>query len=167
MNAFRAGYSVILSDIALLFRKALGCKVSFHTISLVSPRASIMTKGKGHIFLGRKSCVRHYAELSATDGSIRIGNNCFINRDCMLVARTGITLEDNVTIGPGTYIYDHDHDGSGGYVTAQVVIRKGAWIGASCVILKGVTIGENAVVAAGSIITKDVADNQKVIQKRN
>ena len=44
--------------------------------------------------------------------------------------------------------------------TAPIHIKKFAFIGGSCIILKRVTIGENAVVAAGSVVTKDIPDNE-------
>jgi acetyltransferase-like isoleucine patch superfamily enzyme len=40
------------------------------------------------------------------------------------------------------------------------VIKKGASIGAASVILGGVIIGENAMIGAGSVVTKDVPDNE-------
>lgn len=148
---------VIKSDIALLFRKMAGCKVQHHWISLVSPKATICTKGKtAKIQLGKKCGIRQNTELSATGGTIHLADNVFINRNCMLVAHEKISLGKGTTVGPGTYIYDHDHDGKGGYVTAPVTIGEGVWIGAGSIILKGVTIGNNAVIAAGSVVTKDV-----------
>lgn len=99
---------------------------------------------------------------------LKIGNNVYLNRNCILVARESIVLEDGVTVGPNCCVYDHDHDihNRGGFVTKPVVIKKNAWIGAGCIILKGVTIGENAVVAAGSVVAKDVPNNATLLQKR-
>ena len=78
-----------------------------------------------------------------------------------------IKIGNNVTIGPGVYIYDHDHDGKGGYITKSIVIEKDVWIGAGCIILKGVRIGAGAVIAAGSVITKNVPPQNILLQKRN
>lgn len=155
-NAFR----VMQSDFVLLLRKVVGCRVKFHWMSLVSPGATLCTKGNSaKISLGKKCAIRKNAELSATNGTITLADRVFINRNCMLVAHEKITLGEGTTVGPGTYIYDHDHDGKGGYVTAPVTIGKGVWIGAGCIILKGVKIGDNAVIAAGAVVTKDVATN--------
>lgn len=157
---------VLASNIALLLRKLTGAKISYRIKSLISPKASLRTYGKGHIFFGHKVEIRPNTELTARNGEITIGNNCFINRNCMIVSHKFIKLENNVTIGPGTVIYDHDHDGNGGYNSDTVKIESGVWIGANVVILKGVTIGANSVIAAGSVVNKNVAPNTLFVQKR-
>jgi len=157
---------VLGSNIALLLRKVIGTKITYRIKALISPSASLRTFGIGQIKFGNKVEIRPNTELTARNGTIKIGNNCFINRNCMLVAHESIVLEEDVTIGPGTVIYDHDHDGNGGYVTKNIVIKSGAWIGANVVILKGVTIGKSCIVGAGSIVTKDIPDGITFFQKR-
>lgn len=160
-------FSALCSDLALLLKKLVGCQVRFHYMNLVSPRATVKTKGKkAEICIGRKCAVRQNTELSATNGSITLEDNVFINRNCMMVAHEQILLRKGTTVGPGTYIYDHDHDGKGGYMCAPVNIGENVWIGAGCIILKGVTIGDNAVIAAGTIVTKDVPANTLRYDKR-
>lgn len=159
-------FKVFTSITFLLLRKLLGCRVSFKPLCLVSPLASLRTNNKGEINIDSKTGVRPGVEISASHGCVIVGRNCFINRNCMIVSHKKIVLEDNVTIGPGTYIYDHDHDGKGGFITKPVYIEQNVWIGAGCIILKGVTIGKNSIIAAGSIITKSVPANTTIIQKR-
>lgn len=141
--------SIIVSTIKLLIKKLFGCRVKFGTVNLISPFAHVYTENGGRISVGNRTRIRSEVEIKANGGNIRIGNGCFVNRGSMVVAHESILIEDGVTIGPGTYIYDHDHNGNGGYDTKPVKIEKDAWIGANCVILKGVTIGEGAVIAAG------------------
>ena len=113
---------------------------------------------------GKKSNIRIRGRLAtgknvlieANGGQIEIGKNVFINRNSTIVSHEKILLNDGVTIGPNTVIYDHDHDGKGGYNTKSITIGKNVWIGANCTILKGVNIGDNSIIAAGSIITKDI-----------
>lgn len=163
---FRNIWRVAISDLFLIMRKAIGCRIRFKPISIVSPLASLKTSQKGAIYLDTKAAIRAGTEVSAKQGSVRIGENCFVNRDCMIVSHESIILKDNVTIGPGTYIYDHDHDRRGGFITDKIVIEENVWIGAGCIILKGVTIGKAAVIAAGTLVTKDVQANTIVYQKR-
>jgi acetyltransferase-like isoleucine patch superfamily enzyme len=94
---------------------------------------------------------------------IRIGRNVFINHACTFLDLGGITIEDDVQIGPKVNIITENHpvDPSQRKMLnlQSVLVKRNAWIGASATILPGVTIGENAIVAAGSVVNKKVAAN--------
>ncbi|MDO5623656.1 MAG: DapH/DapD/GlmU-related protein [Pseudomonadota bacterium] len=95
--------------------------------------------------------------------NIRIGRNVFVNHACEFMDRGGITIEDDVLIGPKVNLVTINHplDPARRHATwcAPIVIRRGAWLGAAVSVMPGVTIGENAVVAANAVVTKDVPDN--------
>jgi acetyltransferase-like isoleucine patch superfamily enzyme len=95
--------------------------------------------------------------------NINIGKNVFVNHACTFMDRGGITLEDNVLIGPKVNLITTNHPINPAErratISLPIVIKKGAWIGVGATILAGVTIGENSIVAAGAIVTKDVPDN--------
>ena len=165
------GISVGESFVGLLWRGLLGNRLQFTPVTLVSLGASLKTYDGGVIRIGRKAAVRKNAEIAATKGQIVIGNNCFINRNCMIVAHEKIEIGDGTTIGPNVCIYDHDHDGKGSYKTKPVIIGKDVWIGAGCILLKGITIGDNAVIGAGTIVTNSIpaattAYNEQKLIKR-
>lgn len=104
-------------------------------------------------------------------GEILIGKDCGLS-NCSIVSDTLVDISDRVMIGGGTKIYDTDfhnidpsernsekrgfHHGR----TKAVVIKSDAFIGAHSIILKGVTIGRNSVVGAGSVVCRDVPDNE-------
>lgn len=92
---------------------------------------------------------------------LSIGRHVFINHSFTAMSIGGITLEDNVQIGPRVTIVTDNHDFENRYVLKckSVRVKRGAWIGANVTIMPGVTVGENAVVAGGSVVTKDVPDN--------
>ena len=94
--------------------------------------------------------------------NIRVGRNVFINHACEFMDRGGITIEDDVLVGPKVNLVTINHplDPAHRRVTycAPIVIKKGAWVGASVSVMPGVTIGENAVVAANAVVTRDVPD---------
>jgi acetyltransferase-like isoleucine patch superfamily enzyme len=98
--------------------------------------------------------------------NIRVGRNVFINHACEFMDRGGITLEDDVLIGPKVNLVTISHplDPSTRRSTycAPIVVKKGAWLGAAVSVMPGVTIGENAVVAANAVVTRDVPDNTVV-----
>ena len=93
----------------------------------------------------------------------QIGKNVFINHACSFLDMGGITIEDEVLIGPKVNLITENHPldpaDRRALITKPIVIKRKAWIGASATILPGVTIGENSVVAAGAVVTKDVPDN--------
>ncbi|MFH7018876.1 DapH/DapD/GlmU-related protein [Flavobacterium sp. FlaQc-47] len=97
---------------------------------------------------------------------ITIGKNVFINFDCTFLALGGITIQDDVLIGPKVSLITENHplnpEERKGLIAKPIMIKKNAWIGANATILPGVTIGENAVVAAGAVVSKDVPDNTVV-----
>jgi len=95
--------------------------------------------------------------------NINIGKNVFVNHACTFMDRGGITLEDNVLIGPKVNLITTNHplnpSERRATISHPIVIRKNAWIGAAATILPGVTIGENSVVASGAVVSKDVPPN--------
>ena len=96
----------------------------------------------------------------------RIGKNVFINFDCTFLDLGGITIDDNVMLGPKVSLLSEGHpvtvNDRQTLTTGSIHIKRNAWIGAGAVILQGVTIGENAVVAAGAVVSKDVPANTVV-----
>jgi acetyltransferase-like isoleucine patch superfamily enzyme len=94
---------------------------------------------------------------------ISIGKNIFINHGCSFLDLGGITIEDNVLIGPKVNLVSENHPidptQRKSLIGKPILIKKNAWIGAAATILPGITVGENSIVAAGAIVTKDVPDN--------
>ena len=94
-----------------------------------------------------------------------VGSRCTIKNGVMIWE--GITLEDDVFVGPGV-VFTNDrfprsprldvvaerYHGKGW--VSRTVVRRGASIGAGAVILPGIEIGEFATVAAGAVVTKPV-----------
>jgi len=97
---------------------------------------------------------------------IQVGKNVFINHACSFLDMGGITIEDNVLIGPKVNLITENHPldpaDRRALICKPIIVKRNAWIGAAASILPGVTIGENAVVAAGAVVTVDVPDNTVV-----
>lgn len=95
--------------------------------------------------------------------NIKIGRHVFINAGVTFVDSGGITVADDVLIGPGSFLISVNHWLEPAHrhqlQLAPVLIKKNAWLGAASIILPGVTVGENAVVGAGAVVTKDVPAN--------
>ena len=74
----------------------------------------------------------------------------------------GLEIEDNVFIGPNVTFTNDLFPRSKVYPEKfeRTVIKRGASIGANSTIIAGHTIGKNAMIGAGSIVTKDIPDNE-------
>ena len=98
--------------------------------------------------------------------NIKIGERVFINSNVMMVELGGITIEDDVLIGPGAYLLSVNHGlkpkRRKELELKPVLIKKNAWIGARATICPGVIVGENAVIPAGAVVTKGVPKNTVV-----
>lgn len=91
---------------------------------------------------------------------IEIGKGCFIQQCCTFFGRGGITLGENVLVGPKVNIItiNHDPDPENRSATygRPVVIGDNVWIGINSTILPCVSIGCGAIIGANSVVTKDV-----------
>jgi len=114
--------------------------------------------------LGEGSYVAAPLAGAALD-QVTIGKNVYINSNALLMARGGITIEDNVMIAANAQIISNNHDPYDLHILTckPVVIKESAWIGAGATILPGVCIGKHAIVGAASVVTKDVPDYAVVV----
>ncbi len=93
---------------------------------------------------------------------VRIGDRCKIRP--FVFIPTGVTIEDDVFIGPNvTFTNDKYPKSRGDWKLLETRVKRFAAIGAGCTINPGITIGENALIGAGSVVTRDVPDNTVVI----
>ena len=93
---------------------------------------------------------------------LEVGANVDIGVDSFVQASGGVTMGDNVMLGPGVKIWSVNHrfeDATRpiyeqGMDLAPVTIGDNVWIGANAFIFPGVTIPEGCVVAACSVVGK-------------
>jgi acetyltransferase-like isoleucine patch superfamily enzyme len=93
--------------------------------------------------------------------NITVGINVFINQGCHFMDMGGITIGDDVMIGPKVNLVSAGHpvapnERRNGIVAKPIIIGNNVWIGAAATILPGVTIGDNAVIAAGAVVSRSV-----------
>ena len=107
-----------------------------------------------------------------------IGSNCNLN--CNVLVEGGAIIGDNVTIKPSVQIWEgvilqndvfvgpnvtftndlFPRSNIKNFDLKPILVKKGASIGANSTVLAGVTIGENAFIGAGSLVTKDIPENE-------
>ena len=93
--------------------------------------------------------------------NIRVGRNVFVNQGCTLNDIGGITLGDDVMLGPNVSLITSGHPIDPAtrrsvITAAPIVLERNVWVGAGATVLQGVTIGADSVVAAGAVVTSDV-----------
>ena len=86
---------------------------------------------------------------------VKIGNNVKVQAFSFIPK--GVTIEDDVFIGPRVTFTNDKYPPSGKWSTT--LVKKGASLGASVTVLPGITIGNNARIGAGAVVTKDIPDN--------
>lgn len=99
-----------------------------------------------------------HAPVWIADG-VKIGNRVKIQAFTFIPP--GVTIGDDVFIGPHVCFTNDKHPPSGGNWSKTIVARR-AVIGAGAVILP-VSIGEDAVVGAGAVVVRDVFPETTVV----
>lgn len=96
--------------------------------------------------------------------NITLGDNVFINFNCVFLDVAKIAIGDSVQIGPNVQVYTATHPlewqkrSNGDECGKPIAIGDNVWIGGGAIICPGVTIGKRSVIGAGSIIVKNVPD---------
>ncbi|MCD8288706.1 MAG: sugar O-acetyltransferase [Prevotella sp.] len=96
---------------------------------------------------------------------IRLGRNVYINYNCTLLDGGGITIGDNVLIGPNCQLYTPQHPED--FMLRRkpveralpVVIGEDTWLGGGVIVRPGVTVGKRCIIAAGSVVVNDIPDD--------
>jgi maltose O-acetyltransferase len=94
--------------------------------------------------------------------NLAIGEDCFINQDCVFDATAPIVIGNNVNFGHGVLVTTSSHrigtaERRAGLLEPQSVrIGDGAWVSSRAVVLPGVDIGDGAIVGAGAVVTRSV-----------
>jgi maltose O-acetyltransferase len=104
---------------------------------------------------------------------ISIGEESFVNVNCVFLDSATIHIGNQVLIGPGVELLTVSHplhaderivspserrSGQAPYRThaKPIVVGDRVWLGAGSIVMPGVTIGANAVIGAGSLVTSDI-----------
>ena len=148
----------------------------YHKIKEIILRAKRLTQQMNTQVLGCEELRALFSELTGQEvgedfqlwtpfftdfgRNIRVGKNVFINHACTFMDRGGITLGDNVFIGPKVCLITENHGilpSERRILTSKpVTLCNNVWVGAGAIVLPGVTVGENSVVGAGAVVTHDV-----------
>lgn len=93
--------------------------------------------------------------------NIRLGENVFVNFNCVVLDVCEVTIGDFSLFGPAVQVYTplHPLDAVArrrGKYGKPVHIGDDVWVGGGAIILPGVSMGPRAVIGAGSVVTRDI-----------
>ena len=120
-----------------------------------------------NIELGESVYVGHYAIVKGYyKNRIVIGARTWIGQAAFLHGAGGLTIGEDVGIGPHVQILTSTHRDPGRALPimhgelafAPVVVGAGSDIGTGAIVLPGVTIGIGVQIGAGAVVTNDVPD---------
>lgn len=136
--------------------RTIGANVVFEEGVLVFHPENILLGN--NIYIGHNTILKGYYQ-----NEMRIGDGSWIGQMCFFHSAGGLSIGNNVGIGPCVKIITSEHEPLSGLPVlhspvkfAKVIIESDSDIGVGAIILPGVTIGEGAIVGAGSVVTKDV-----------
>jgi putative colanic acid biosynthesis acetyltransferase WcaF len=137
--------------VAETFYNAVLCHLPVRTVRMAWLRASGATLGTGAaVFWGT-------TVFNARD--LEIGARSVVNFRCVLDARGGLRIGEDVVVASDVQVitggHDVDDEGFRPYFRS-VDIGDRVWLASRTTVLAGVQVGEGAVVAACALVTEDV-----------
>lgn len=161
---YRRLYKNIYGYMQLFYSELIEYAMVF--ISIIPGRLGIILRRKFINFrmIGKNTFIQEWSRFYHP-GNIIIGNNSGIGLRTVMNGAGGISIGNNVVIGPEVMIWTQNHIYANpkipimyqGWEYKPVIIEDDVWIGARVIILPGVKIGKGSIVGAGSVVTRDVA----------
>ncbi|PID38875.1 MAG: transferase [Deltaproteobacteria bacterium] len=114
-----------------------------------------------HVYVGHQTIVKGYHQ-----NELVIGAGCWIGQQCFFHGGGGLTLGENVGVGPGVTIITSTHREAGREVPilhapvefAPVVVGDDCDLGVGAILLPGVTLGRGVQLGAGAVVSADLPD---------
>lgn len=101
--------------------------------------------------------------------NISVGDGVFMNFNCVVLDVVEVVIGDGTQIGPGVQILTADHPrdsaarAQGLEFGRAIRIGRNVWIGGGALLMPGVTVGDDAIIGAGSVVTRDVPADARVM----
>lgn len=105
----------------------------------------------------------HIGNLFVED-HVEIGSSTVIARGTIIETRIcrNCKIDDNVFIAHNVLLGENSVVIANAEISGSVIVGENCWIGPSSTIIQGMQIGSNSLVGIGSVVIKDVGDNEVV-----
>jgi virginiamycin A acetyltransferase len=140
-----------------------------HETAKISPHAIIDISSRGtHTYIGANCVIDDFVKIKHVggQGDIKIGDNVFVNSGTVIYSGNGVSMGDNVLVGPNCSLVPVNHSFESrelpmrlqGFAPSKggIVIEEDVWLGAGVVVLDGAVIRKGVVVAAGSVVSGEI-----------
>jgi acetyltransferase-like isoleucine patch superfamily enzyme len=115
-----------------------------------------------NVTIGKDSILASTGVVANLGVGINIGDYSAVGAQSFIGGQGGVTLGNDVIMGPGVRIFSENHVYSSrdrkirqqGESRQGVCIEDDCWIGANVIVVDGARIGRGSVVAAGAVVTK-------------
>lgn len=141
--------NILFDDISAL---KIGNDVTIGAFSeIVVLKKTEKSEVKGELIIGNRAVIGSHANIRAAGGIIQIGENALIAQNVSFIAAN----------------HSDDFDGRSPYRDMQwdeektgIIIGENVWIGAGVILLPGSSIGNNSIIAGGSVVTRNIPENE-------
>ena len=142
-------------------------------INYISPYTEMTFQKGAFVQIGKGMKMRSGSKIRVRENAhLRIGDHFNMSGSNWITVHKEVVIGSNVSLGPDTRIYDHDHNyrratkNEPDFLSSPITIGDNVWIGANCVILRGTRIGSNCVVAAGTVLKGIYGDGLLIYQEK-
>ena len=98
--------------------------------------------------------------------NLKIGNDCYIGRDCIFDLMGNINIGNKVTISHRALLNTHTDAGNSPVSKTilkpskgEIVIDDGVYLGTNVTILENVNIGSQSIIGAKSLVNRDIQNH--------
>jgi len=141
---------------------SLGDNVTIDDNCLLDGRGA----GASGLVLENNVLINRNCMVLAKSGSVRFGRRTSIGSNAVIVSMDAVELGEAVLLAGGCYLsagaYKIDAMlpvmDQEAYTTGPIRIGANTWLGTRVTVLDGVTIGKNAVIGACALVNKDIPD---------
>jgi len=130
---------------------------------------TVLLQGVSRMYLGSRIRIDSGSDLTASSGSLRIGNNVHLGHAVHIYAGADVDIKDFAGLAAGVRIFSMSDDYSGGALTnptvparfrdvssSPVMLGRHVIVGSGSVILPGARIGDGAAIGALTLVHRSV-----------